>query len=104
MSLKSIFTDNMNRCIFSGYEDPDGTPYPQIERHHVFGAYNKHLSEKYHYIAPLKKEFHPNGVEAGENWQEIDTYLKQECQKDYELNHGTREDFIREFGRNYLED
>lgn len=103
--LWSIFTDNMRRCIFTGYEDPIDTPYPQIERHHVFGAFNKSRSEKYGYIAPLRKEIHPNGVYIGnnENRINIDLWLKRKCQEDYELKHGTREDFISEFGQNYLD-
>ena len=100
--LWSIFTDNMNRCIFTGYEDPVGTPYPRIERHHVFGGYNRSRSEEYGYIAPLLAELHPNGAKAPKEWQEIDEHLKKACQQHYEENHGTREDFIREFGRSYL--
>lgn len=104
--LWSIFTDNMRRCIFTGYEDPIETPYPQVERHHVFGAFNKARSEKYGYIAPLRKELHPNGaeVENNDNWIDTDLWLKQKCQEDYEAKHGTREDFIAEFGRNYIDD
>ena len=92
--LWSIFTDDMDHCIFTGSD--------RVERHHVFPGFNRAKCEKYGYIAPLAPQFHPNGVSAGENWKEIDTYLKQECQKDYEKNHGSREDFIKEFGRNYL--
>ena len=102
--LWSIFTDNMRKCIFSKYEDPIDTPYPRIERHHVFGGAYKLKSEKYGYIAPLLKEYHPNGSECANNddWKATDLWLKQICQKDYESKHGTREDFIEEFGRNYL--
>lgn len=100
--LWSIFTDNMNRCIFTGYEDPEGTPYPKIERHHVFESYNRSRSEKYGYVAPLLAELHPNGAKAPKEWQDIDEHLKKTCQQHYEEHHGTREDFIREFGRSYL--
>lgn len=100
--LWSIFTKNMNRCILTGYEDPEGTPYPRIERHHVFGGFNRTRSEKYGYIAPIVDDMHPNGVKAPKEWQEIDESLKKQCQKHYEQNHGTREDFIKEFGRSYL--
>lgn len=100
--LWSIFTDNMNRCIFTGHEDPAGTACPRIERHHVFGGYNRARSEKYGYIAPLLGELHPNGVKAPKEWQEIDGHLKRACQQHYEKYHGTREEFIREFGRSWL--
>jgi hypothetical protein len=34
--------------------------------------------------------------------KQLDLRLKQECQRRWEVKYGTREDFIREFGRNYL--
>lgn len=92
--LKSIFTDDMEHCFFTGS--------PNIERHHVFGGFNRKRSEKYGFIMPLRKDLHPNGVFASEKAKELDEYMKQECQKWYEENIGTRADFIAEFGRNYL--
>lgn len=94
--LWSIFTDDMEHCIFTGSD--------KVERHHVFPSYNRKRSEKYGYVAPLRADLHPNGVFAGDSKNEIDLYLRQKCQEDYEKNHGTREDFIKEFGRNYLDD
>lgn len=92
--LWSIFTDDMDHCMFNGTSG--------VERHHCFGGFNRSKCENYGYIAPLSPKFHPNGASAGEYVQEIDIYLKQQCQKDYEEKHGTREEFIKEFGRNYL--
>lgn len=93
--LWSVLTDDMDSCIFTGSTD--------IERHHVFGAYNRKKSEQYGYIAPLRRDLHPNGVFADKkNWKKIDMALKQECQAHYEKHHGSREDFIQEFGRSYL--
>lgn len=93
--LKSIFTSDMDHCVFTG------SPY--IERHHVFGGYNRARSEKYGFIAPLRYDLHPNGIKADpEHKKEIDAYLKQQCQEYYENNIGTRDEFIEEFGRNYL--
>ena len=100
--LWSALTDNMNRCVISGYEDPEDTPYPKTERHHVFSGANKKRSELYGYIVPLRKDLHPNGVEAPDDWKEIDLKLKRMCQAHYEMHHGTREEFIAEFGRSYL--
>jgi hypothetical protein len=100
--LWSIFTNNMNKCIVTGYEDPELTSYPKVERHHVFGGFNRSKCEKYGYIAPLFESYHPNGVKAPKNWQKLDLRLKQICQKDFEEKHGSREDFIEEFGRSYL--
>lgn len=92
--LNSIFTDDMDHCYFTGSAD--------IERHHVFGGFNRKRSERYGFIIPLRKDLHPNGVFAGKRAKELDIYMKQECQKWYEKNVGTREDFIAEFGRSYL--
>lgn len=93
--LTSVFTDNMDACIFTGsYE---------VERHHIFGAANKSRSEEYGYVVPLRYDLHPNGARADMRYaKEIDTHLKQMAQRHYEENKGTRDDFIKEFGRNYL--
>lgn len=34
--------------------------------------------------------------------KELDLKFKRMAQKDFEESHGTREDFIKEFGRSYL--
>ena len=93
--LKSIFTDDMDHCIFTGSD--------VVERHHVFGGFNRVRSEKYGFIAPLRPDLHPNGVFANpDRKDEIDEHLKRACQEWYEKNVGTREEFIAEFGRSYL--
>ena len=92
--LWSIFTDNMDECIYTKSHD--------IERHHVFGGANKKRSEKYGFTAPLRRDLHPNGVFAGQGAKLVDTELKQRCQRHYEKNIGTREEFIKEFGKSYL--
>ena len=43
----------------------------------------------------------PYGVH---NDRELDTRLKQEAQTAWEAKYGTREDFIKVFGRSWLED
>lgn len=95
--LWSIFTDNMDVCMFTGS--------PMVERHHCLtqqGGHVRDLCEKYGFIAPLRADLHPNGVHATEEAKEIDYYLKTECQKYYEEHYGTREDFIKEFRKSYL--
>lgn len=94
--LKSIFTDDLDHCIFTGS--------PVVERHHVFGGPLRGKSEKYGFIAPLHPTLHPNGVHfvlTPEN-DGIDRYLKEKCQIWYEENIGTREQWLQEFIRNYL--
>lgn len=92
--LWSIFTDDMEHCYF--------TRSDKVERHHIYPGFNRKKCEKYGYVIPLRPDLHPNGAQAGSTWKEIDDYLRRACQKDYEKNHGSREDFIKEFGRNYL--
>lgn len=94
--LWSVFTDDMEHCIYTG------SPY--VERHHIFGGANKWRSEKYGFIAPLRPDLHPNGVHAGKDSRLIDQALKKMAQTYYENHYGTREDFIKEFGKSYLED
>lgn len=92
--LHSVFTDDMDHCMFTG-----AAP---VERHHIFGAANKERSEKYGFIAPLRPDLHPNGVFAGKDAKSVDLALKTKAQTYYEEHYGTRQDFIREFGRSYL--
>lgn len=92
--LWSAFTDDMEHCFFTG-----SAP---AERHHIFGASNRNRSEKYGYVVPLSPTLHPNGSQAGHMALVIDGCLKRMAQRDYESKYGTREDFIREFGKNYL--
>lgn len=75
--LHSIFTDDMDRCIFTGS--------PEVERHHVFGGYNRKRSEIYGFIAPLRYDLHPNGARVNPKYKDVvDTCLKQKCQEYYE--------------------
>ena len=89
--LKSVFTDNMDCCIYTGSYI--------VERHHIFGGANRKLSEKYGFVVPLRPDYHPNGVHFNPKNGDIDTQLKQAAQRYYEENIGTREDFRREFGK-----
>lgn len=92
--LTSVFTDDMDHCIFTGYAP--------VERHHIFGGANRKKSEIYGFVVPLRPDLHPNGVHAGKDAKEIDTKLKQMAQEYYEENCGTRKNFIELFGKNYL--
>lgn len=105
--MKSIFTTDFNVCavthIYRGAR--------RIEIHHVFGAANRKKSTRRGFVIPLIAEIHPNGAfrnEAeckrltGRTLKELDHELKATCQRYYEMVYGTRNDFIEEFGRNYL--
>ena len=94
--LWSVLTPDMDHCMFTGSAD--------VERHHVFGGISsvKANSERYGFVAPLRPDLHPNGVQRGNDAPMIDKYLKETCQKYYEEHYGTREQFIQEFGKSYL--
>lgn len=97
--LKSIFTDNMDKCLVTGAET-------NIERHHVFEGLQGHkgLSEKYDFICPLHRSIHHGAhMRYDNNWADLDHWLKRMCQEWYvEVAHiGTKEDFYREFGKFY---
>lgn len=92
--LKSVFTDDLDHCMFTGYAP--------VERHHIFGGSNRNNSEIRGFIAPLRPDLHPNGVFAGKDAKAIDLRLKTMAQEYYESHYGTREQFIKEFGRSYL--
>lgn len=92
--LFSVLTDDMDVCMF--------TDCTRVERHHVFGGSRKKACEKYGFIAPLRPDLHPNGVFAGQASKLVDIELKQRCQRYYEENYGTREEFRIEFGKSYL--
>lgn len=88
----------MNTCIFTGST--------MVERHHVFGGVaNRPKCEKYGFVVPLRYDIHPNGASCtlppGER-KRVDTVLKQYCQQWYEDHVGSREEFIKEFDKNYL--
>ncbi len=93
--LWSVFTDDMDHCIFT-----DNAP---VERHHIFGGANRKRSEKYGFVVPLRPDLHPNGVQACKDAKMIDDKLKKMAQTYYEEHHGSREEFIKEFGKNYLD-
>lgn len=92
--LTSAFTDDMDHCFISGTAP--------VERHHIFGSYNRKRSEQYGYVVPLAPVYHPNGVHAGICARTVDVLLKKMAQLDYENKYGTRDDFRAEFGKSYL--
>lgn len=97
---------DMNKCYVTGISSGI------LERHHVFGAANRTRSTFYGFIVPLLAQIHPNGARrsdkeclrlAGMTTKEVDIKLKQRCQEFYENElHKSREEFIQEFGKNYL--
>lgn len=102
------FNENldMNKCYITGISSGI------LERHHVFPAANRTRSTFYGFVVCLTAPIHPNGARrddkickklTGMTIKELDLKLKRDCQKWYEEELGrSREEFIEEFGRNYL--
>lgn len=93
--LESVFTDDMDSCIFTGSTI--------VERHHIFGGSNRTKSEGFGFVVPLRPDLHPNGVRADPRYRKaIDEYLKKMAQEYFESHIATREHFIKLFGKSYL--
>lgn len=86
-------------CGKNGSDDP-------LDRHHIFGAANRDKSEKYGLVVLLcHRECHIFGKHAVHQSAETMQMLRQFGQKKaMEENGWSTEDFIREFGKNYLEE
>lgn len=73
-----------------------------LHKHHVFGASNRKWSEKYGLIIILCARHHNMSDDGIHFDKELDLFVKKEAQKRFEEVHGTREDWMRIFARNYL--
>ena len=84
-------------CGRNGSQDP-------LDRHHIFGAANRNKSEKYGLVVDLcHGRCHLWGENAAHRSQETRILLRQYGQqKAMEEQGWTIEDFISEFGKNYL--
>lgn len=95
--LWSIFTDELGVCYI--------TKMNVAHIHHVFpGTCRRKICEKYGFVVPLHPALHqwaPDSVHNKPN-QGLDLKLKQDCQRYYEEHYGTREEFIKVFGKSYL--
>lgn len=77
-----------------------GSPY--ICHHHIFGGvYRRKVSDRYGYIIPLCVEHH-TGQNGIHRQRKLDEYWKVRAQEHFEQNIGTRQDFIRIFGKSWI--
>lgn len=90
----------MDKCFLCG-RNGSGDP---LERHHIFPGGLRKKSEKYGLVVYLCGErCHRNGKYAVHRNREAALLVKQYGQRKAMEEQGwTTEDFIREFGRNYL--
>ena len=99
--VNSIIQENERECYLCGATE--GSRYQAMHWHHIFGGPNRNLSEKYGLKVRLCgyscHEYGPNAVHQN---HDVDIQLKQIGQRAFEEKHGTREDFMRIFGKNWL--
>lgn len=90
--LFSIFTTDLYQCHITGDKQ-------NVHFHHIFGAANKKNSEKFGFLVPLRADWH-NMSDYGIHFnRSLELLYKCACQE-YFLNHyGTKEDFIKIFGK-----
>lgn len=104
--MKSIMQEDKTRCYLCGGLAywTDEEVLDRIEEHHVFGGNpGRKLSEKYGlkvYLHGIK--CHRMGKDSAHMNGLISENLKAAGQKRFEEVHGTREEFIKIFGKNYI--
>lgn len=77
--------------------------YTTTEQHHIFGAGNRKKSTQYGLTVQLCVECHRAGRSAVHLNSDTMLYLHRYGQEKWQAEQGkTAEDFIREFGKNYL--
>lgn len=76
---------------------------PNVEFHHCFsGTARRSISDKYGFVIPVCRKHHAE-IHMNPN-NGIDLKWKRRAQKYFETFLGSRDLFIKEFGKNYLED
>ena len=91
----SVIVDDLSYCIECG------RPYPH--KHEVFfGEKQRKHSIKYGMILPLCY-LHHEGNDSPHHNRVIDMRYKKKAQAIWESIYGTREDFIRIFGKSYAD-
>ena len=100
--LKSIMQDKDGTCFLCKWFDDNYYKPAVVQEHHIFGGPNRKYSEATGLKVYLCLSHHLYGKEAAHSNKEIMRLLHQEGQRAFERNN-TREEFVRIFGKNYLE-
>lgn len=79
-----------------------GTTLNLHDHHIIYGTSNRKKSEKYGLKVWLCAYHHNMSNEGVHFNKTLDMALKTKAQTYYEEHYGSRQDFIREFGRSYL--
>ncbi|MDY6291717.1 MAG: hypothetical protein SPL86_09570 [Succiniclasticum sp.] len=91
---ESILTDNWDRCYLCGRKANNV--------HHIYAGSRRAASEKHGFKVPLCADCHTLGPRAVHRCHETDVWLKRECQLEFERRGGSRYEFVRIIGKNYL--
>lgn len=73
-----------------------------LQLHHVFKASRRKLSDKYGLTVWLRADVHRLMHDHNAPYDTLENDLKSVAQQAFEDNGGTRNDFMRIFGCNYL--
>lgn len=76
--------------------------YGQTDEHHIFGGPNRMLSEQYGLKVDLCLECHRFGKHAVHKDHAVMDELHRQGQEAFESQVGSRKEFIKIFGRNYI--
>jgi len=96
---KSIIQDDYTKCFLCG---ANGS-YDHLEEHHVFGGANRKLSEKDGMKVRLcGNKCHRNGKMSVHHDAITSIKLKRIAQMIWIKKYGSKEDFMKRYGKNYL--
>lgn len=76
--------------------------YDQTDEHHIFGGPNRMLSEQYGLKVDLCLECHRFGKHAVHKDHAVMDELHRQGQEAFESQVGSRKEFMKIFGRNYI--
>lgn len=95
MAKKLCFIGDTDRCFIckSNYS---------LQKHHIFNGPYKKVSEKYGLLIKVCPNCHTFASNSIHRDSTLRKRLKQIGQERFEQNH-SREEFIKEFGKNYLD-
>lgn len=98
---KSIVQSDPSKCYLCGKNGAGD----RLEKHHIFGAYNRKKSEEDgEFVWLCGDACHRNGPNAAHRSKETSRRLHEEGQRAWEKVYGTRAEFLKRYKKNYLEE
>ena len=98
----SILQTRDGRCYICMKNGSD-RHWPILHKHHAFLGANRKIAETEGLYVFLCPDHHEFGTDAVHRNYEILREIQRDAQRAYEENH-SRQQFMKLFGRNYLED